>query len=164
MQIANSQPKRSPLLSRFDQDPGPWRPMYYPVEIDVPVTAGQSAFGSVTINNQPFILQQITHQIIGDTCDWEATGLCQDGQYDIELSDDQSNYQSGPIPAGANLGGPGMGFSLLLTFPIPYAGAKTLNARVTNRVTRILVPSADTFLVKITFCGIADWGELRNMR
>ena len=69
---------RNALLSAFDADPGPWRPMQYPVTIPVPLEANQSEVGSVTIQNQPFIWMAIGHQIIGNTADPETSGLYQD--------------------------------------------------------------------------------------
>jgi hypothetical protein len=154
---------RNPLVSRFDADPGPWRPMYYSVEIPVPLEAGGSEIGSVTIQNQPFIWMFLAHQIMGNTADPETSGLYQDGQYDIELKDEQSNYQAVPIPAGAAFGGPSGGYQLDLPVPIGYPGAKTITFRVINRYTRILTPDPDepVFPVKILMGGVADWGELR---
>lgn len=153
--------QRDPLLSRFDADPGPWRPMYYPLELDVPVEAGGSEEASVTINNQPFIWQMLGHQIMGNTGDPVTSGLFQDGQYDITMKDEQSNYQSAPIAATATFGGGLMGYTIFLTLPIGYPGTKTLTFRVTNAYTRVLTPESDTFKVKLTVGGVADWGELR---
>jgi hypothetical protein len=152
---------RNTLLNRFDADPGPWRPMYYPVEIDVPVESGGSEERSVTINNQPFIWQFLGHQIMGCTGDPITTGLFQDGQYDITMRDEQSNYQSGPIAVCASIGGGPTGYMIYLPLPIPYPGTKTLTFRVTNRCTRRLSPESDVFTVKLTVGGVADWGELR---
>lgn len=152
---------RNTLLNRFDADPGPWRPMFYPLEINVPVEAGGSEEASVTINNQPFIWQFVGHQIMGCTGDPLASGLFQDGQYDINMRDEQSNYQSAPVAASATLGSGAFGFMIYLPLPIPYPGTKTLTFRVTNRCTRILSPESDTFTVKLTVGGVADWGELR---
>jgi len=154
---------RSPLVSRFDADPGPWRPMYYSVEIAVPTEAGGSEVGSVTIQNQPFIWISLGHQIMGNTGDPESSGLYQDGQYDIEMKDEQSNYQNLPIPASASFGGGAFGYLMELPVPIGYAGAKTLTFRLINRYTRILTPepAEPVFPVKLVLVGVADWGELR---
>jgi hypothetical protein len=152
----------NPLLSRFDADPGPWRPMYYPVTIAVPLAAGQSETGSVTINNQPFIFAFLGHQIIGNTGDPETSGLYQDGQYSIEFKDEQSNYQSAPVAASAAFGGGQFGFMIELPLPIPYPGAKTLTFRITNHYTRVLTPAPaePVFNVKLVVGGMADWGQL----
>lgn len=153
---------KNPLVSRFDADPGPWRPMYYPVEIDVPLTAGQSELGSVTINNQPYIWMFLGHQIIGNTADPETSGLYQDGQYDIEMKDDLSNYQLAPICASASFGGGTFGYMIEFPIPICYPGAKTITFRVINRVTRVLTPEPadDVFTVKLVLGGVQDWGSL----
>lgn len=153
---------RNPLLSRFDADPGPWRPMFYPVNIDVPLEAAQSEIGSVTINNQPFIWMYLGHQIIGNTGDPETSGLFQDGQYMIEMKDEQSNYQSMMFAASAAIGGPGVGYQINLPLPIPYPGTKTLTFRITNNYTRVLTPEPDepVFRVQLVVAGVADWGRL----
>jgi len=156
----NATIQRSSLLSRFDQDAGPWRPMFYPIEILVPITASESESGSITINNQPFIWQTLGHQIIGNTGDPEASGLYQDGQYDLEFKDEQSNYQSAPVAASAAFGGGAFGFIIPFPFPIPYQGSKTITFRITNRVTRALTPPDDYFRVKLVMIGVADWGAL----
>jgi hypothetical protein len=153
---------RNPLLSRFDADPGPWRPMYYPVTIDVPLVAGGSEIGSVTINNQPFIWMFLGHQILGNTGDPETSGLYQDGQYQIEMKDEQSNYQSSMFVAGAGIGGTPFGYQINLPLPIPYPGTKTLTFRITNNYTRVLTPTpeATTFPLQLVVGGVADWGRL----
>lgn len=154
--------QRNTLLSRFDADPGPWRPMYYPLIIPVPLEADGSEEGSLTINNQPFIWTFLGHQIIGNTGDPETSGLYQDGQYSITMKDEQSNYQSGPIAVGASFGGESNGYIIDLPLPIPYPGAKTLTFRITNHYTRILTPdpAEPVFNVKLTVGGVANWGRL----
>jgi hypothetical protein len=154
--------QRNALLSAFDADPGPWRPMHYPVTIPVPLEANQSEVGSVTIANQPFIWQMLGHQIIGNTGDPETSGLYQDGQYSIEMKDELSNYQSAPVAASASFGGGAFGFKIEFPLPIPYPGSKTLTFRITNHYTRILTPepAEPYFNVKLSVIGIANWGRL----
>lgn len=153
---------RNNLVGRFDADPGPWRPMYYGLKIDVPLEGGESEIGSVTIQNQPFIWMWTGHQIMGNTHDWESTGLCQDGQYDIEFKDELSNYQNVPIAASAAWGGGEFGFLIPFPVPIAYPGAKTITFRITNAYTRILTPVPDdpVFTLKLVLGGVADWGEM----
>lgn len=153
---------KNPLLSRFDVDPGPWRPMYYTVTIPVGVEANQSEEGSISLQNQPFIMTAISHQIIGNTGDPETSGLYQDGQYSISVKDEQSNYQNQPLPAAAAFGGPSTGYTIELPLPIAYPGSKTLTFRIVNHYTRILTPepSEPIFNVKLVVCGMADWGKL----
>jgi hypothetical protein len=160
----NTQQKvaRNALLSRFDADPGPWRPMYYPIVIPVPLEANGSEEGSVTINNQPFIWTFIGHQILGNTGDPETSGLYQDGQYLIEFKDEQSNYQSAPMAASAVFGGPAVGYMIDFPIPIPFPGSKTITFRITNTYTRILTPdpAEPIFNLQIGLGGVADWGSL----
>jgi hypothetical protein len=155
---------RDPLVSRFDADPGPWRDMYYPVTIPVPTAANGSEVGSITINNQPFIWMALGHQIIGNTGDPETSGLYQDGQYSIEMKDEQSNYQSLPVPASATFGGADFGFQIPFPMPIGYPGAKTITFRVINHYTRILTPAPaeDVFNVRLVMIGVANWGTLKG--
>lgn len=153
---------RSSLLNRFDEDAGPWRPMYYGLTIDVPTQGGLSENQSVTLNNQPFIWQFLGHAILGNTYDWETSGLMQDGQYMIEFKDEMSNYQNVPLMASAAFGQGPCGFMVEFPFPIPFAGNKTITFRITNNYTRILTPTParPVFQVQMILGGVADWGEL----
>jgi hypothetical protein len=155
---------RSSLLGRFDQDAGPWRPMYYGMTINVPLVGGGSENASITINNQPYIWMFLAHRILGNTVDWETTGLIQDGQYMIEFKDEQSNYQNVPISAAAAFGQAELGFMEEFPFPIPFSGNKTITFRITNNYTRILTPTPATpvFPVHLVLAGVADWGELSS--
>lgn len=167
--MQNQQP--NPLLGLFDRDPGRWRPMYYGTEISVGVAAGSVGRNTISLNNQPYIITRISHKIVGNTADPSTSGLYQDGQYDAIWKDEQSNYQKGVIPAdlmwgsyGSAAGGEGGGFYMNLPYVLPYAGNKTLSFEITNRVTRVLVPTADYFAVAICVAGIADWGTLKTGR
>lgn len=163
--------QQNPLLGHFDRDPGRWRPMYYGVQISVGVDDGQIGRGSISLNNQPYILTRISSKIVGDTADPSTSGLYQDGQYDVVWKDEQSNYQKGSIPAdlmwgsyGSADGGNGGGFFMNLPYVLPYAGNKTLSFEIENRVPRTLVPEAEYFTVAICVAGIADWGTLKTGR
>lgn len=155
---------QNPLFTRLDVDPGRWRPLFYGVEISVPVAAGGIGRGSITLNAQPYILKRLHGKIVGDTAIPTVSGLYQDGQWDVEFTDEQSNYQSGPIPGDLLFGGINAHYFFDLPIPIPFAGNKTLVFRVTNRVTRVLVPEADFFQVSIAAHGISDWGTAAESR
>lgn len=156
--------KPHPLLGRFDLDPGRWRPLYYGVEISVGTALGGSGSGSVTINNQPYIMTRVTSKIVGETGDPSTSGLYQDGQYDLAMRDENSNYQNGEIPADLMYGSVESGYIMELPYPIPYSGNKTLTFDITNRVARTLVPESTTFSVFVAVHGVADWGELQRPR
>lgn len=154
------------LLGRFDYDPGRWRPLYYGVKISVGTAINANGIGSIPLNNQPYILTRVMHKIVGETADPATTGLYQDGQYDVALRDEQSNYQNGFIGADLMYGsigidngsGGGGGFVMDLTYPLPFAGSKTITWEVINRVPRTLASAAETFTVEICLHGLADWG------
>lgn len=153
---------KNPLLGRFDVDPGRWRPMWYGVEIDVPVLLNGRGVGSISLNNQPFIATRLTHQVIGDTAHASSSGLFQDGMYTIAFKDEQSNYINQPIPSECFAGSVVGGFSYEFPYPLPYAGSKTVTFEVYNRVLRTLDPESDYFTVAIVLHGIADWGTVRQ--
>lgn len=148
-----------PLLGKFDADPGQWRPFWYGLEIDVPCAVNGKGSGSVNLNNQPFILTRITHQIIGciESLE-EPTGLFQDGMYTIGWKDEISVYQNQPLPAELFMGSVRTGFSYEFPYPVPYAGNKTLTFEVYNRCQRTLSSQATTFKVGIVLHGVANWG------
>lgn len=148
------------LMGEFDKDPGRYRPLYYGVKIDVPISAGGVGRGSITINNQPYIMTRITTKIVGNTAQPTVSGLYQDGQYDIEWKDEQSNYQNGPIPADILFGSVASGYIIELAFPIAFAGNKTLSFILTNQVNRAVVPQEDNFTIAVAIHGVADWGTL----
>lgn len=151
---------RNPLLSRYDKDPGRWRPYKYGCLIDVPVTIDESGENTIQILNQPFIMDRISHAIIGPTYDPDASGLAQDGQYLISWHEEQSEYQNQPLLAIPAFGT--HDFPLYLSSPVGFAGNKTLTFRVTNTYTRILTPVAETFKVQIVIHGLSDWGTDRR--
>lgn len=152
----------SPLFGRYDKDPGRYRPQWYHVNIDVPVTAGGQGRGSIAITNEPFCVVRMGHKIVGDTADPTTSGLYQDGQYDVDWKDQQRNYVDGPIAADLMWGWSERGYVIDFPFPLPYSGNDTLSFTVTNRVTRVLTPTADFFTVHIVVAGISDLGELQR--
>jgi hypothetical protein len=136
--------------------------MYYALTIEVPLAEGGNENASITLNNQPYIWCFLGHWILGQTYDWETSGLMQDGQYLIEFKDEQSNYQNVPMCAVPAFGQANSGYMTEFPFPISFAGNKTLTFRVTNNYTRILTPTParPVFKVHLVLAGIADWGEL----
>jgi hypothetical protein len=149
----------SKFFSKFEQDWGQLKPMFYGIEIDVPVIDNGQGRGTITLNNQPYLLTRITHQIVGATFDWQTTGLYQDDQYAIEFRDENSNYQNIPCIAGTIFGSARMGVYPDLPVPLAYSGNRTLSFQITNRYTRVLTPQATYFKVAITLIGVADWGQ-----
>lgn len=156
----NQQFVQNPLLGKFDKDPGRWRSYKYGVTLDVPVVANGEVEGSIVLNNQPFIIDRLTHSVVGDTHDPLTSGLADDGQYFIDWRDQISQYQNTPLLAKAAYGTEH--FPIPLSVPLAYAGNVVLTFRVRNAYTRILTPEADTFQVQIAIHGVADWGTDRR--
>lgn len=148
------------FFSQFDLDFNQYRPMWYGVEIDVPVILNGQGEGSINLNNQPYLLYRISHAIIGATYDWATTGLMQDDQYSISFRDEQSNYQNMPAMSALLYGSAREGRYNDFAIPLAYSGNRTLHFQIINRVTRVLAPQADYFRVGITLHGVSDWGPL----
>jgi len=154
-------PDTSYLVSKFDLDPSRVKPMWYEVTIDVPVIINGIGRGSVTMNNQPFLLTRITHAIVGPTYDWATTGWYQDGQYLVAFKDDNIVYQNNPIMSEAFFGANRTGHYLDFRFPIMYAGRRTVSFEVTNTYLRQFTSEADYFPVQLVLHGICDMGTLK---
>lgn len=150
----------APLLNFFDLDPERCKPMNYAVNIDVRTIADGQGMGSVTLRNQPFILVKIAHSVIGQTADPESSGLYNDGQYSIEMTDEQRTYGNIALMSDLMAGPKVQGDYPELIYPIYYAGTHTLKFLVTNHYARILSPVSDYFRVQIALLGLADWGTL----
>lgn len=148
-----------PVLSKYDMDPGRWRPLFYPVTVSVPVAVGGIGRASLQLNNQPYVFTRITHQISGPTADPDTSGLFQDGQYKISFKDEISNYQKDYVMAESIGGSVRSGFVTNLPFPLPFAGNKSLTFEVQNMVARVLASEDEFFNVEITMHGVADWGK-----
>lgn len=144
------------LLSRFDKDPGRFRPMQYNLLVSVPVLVNGIGRGSISINNQPYIWTYLTHGIVGDVS--AGTGLFQDNQYLISVRDEQSNYQDMSGLALTQFGDANSGRFLPLPYPIPYSGNKTITFEIQNLYNRVIVGDPENFQVQLTMRGVADWG------
>lgn len=151
-----------PLFGKFDQDPGAFRPQWYHVDIDVPVTLGGTGRGQIRIDNEPYALFRITHKIVGDIDVPSESGLYQNGMYSVEWSDEKRRYTDGAINADLMWGWNTTGYIIDFPYPIAYAGSKSIEFIITNNLARTLVPTADYFKVEIVLHGIADLGELQS--
>lgn len=127
-------------------DPALYRPRFYALDIVIDNAAGSTGGGSVTLDNTPFILDRITHSILG------ALVLDQDGQYLISIRDDQYNYTQRPVVAQGALGGVYGGAS---SFPLPlrafFRGSATISVDVTNLRDRAYGPG--NWVLQIVFVG-----------
>lgn len=148
----------SPLMTRYDKDPGRWRPFKYGCVVDVPVLETEAGENTILIMNQPFMMDRISFSVVGNTHDYQGTGLADDGQYFVEWREEQSVYQNAPILAKTAFGTEE--FPLYLSAPVAFAGNKTLYFRLSSSYTRVLNPVAEYFKVQVVCHGISDWGTL----
>lgn len=159
----------APLLNKFDIDPGDWRPLYYPVEIEVGVAAGAIGRNSVSVNNMPYIWVRTTHGIKGDVADPETSNLWNDGQYDVNFRDEESVYQRDWAPANLVFGGYGPaqggqqgGYLIDMPYPIAFSGNRTVTFEVRNSILRAPTDQSTTFKVVFVMHGISSWGKARS--
>ena len=145
--------------SALDRDPARWRPQFYVVDVELDAAVGSINTGTVSLNNQPFVLQRVTHAIKAADFLADANSLNQDGQYLIEWKDDSTNYQSAPALADALFGSVRTGNFLDLPSPIVYPESKTLTARITNLVDRTAGGARAKFSVQVIFHGVQQWGQ-----
>jgi len=162
--VEQQQKQMLTLLGKYDIDPGRYRPLYYGVPITVGVAEGAIGRGSITINNQPYVMTHVMTHVVGNVNDYATTGLANDGQWLIDFKDEQSNYQNVPMPAAMLFGGCNQGYVLPLAYPIAFAGNKTLNFNLTNLYARTLDPQRTDFVIYVAIAGVADWGDLAPRR
>jgi len=150
-----------PIPNPFD-NPLEFEPMHYIVDLEIKtvlidladtVPIGANAKAQVALNDRPFILQRITHQIKPQ---WIGTALSvQDGAYYLDWSlYEQIRYWKGALPlANVLTGSIAAGQVLDLPGPVPLTGNQTLHVTMTNALTRIF-PLPDVFSVQVQFHGV----------
>jgi hypothetical protein len=152
----------SRLMSLADLNPARWKPMNYAVSIDVPVAANTPGQGVIQLNNQPIFISRIALLLVGNVGDPETSGLYDDGQMMVTMTDDQRNYQNVPILADLLWGPKTNGPFRTLEYPIFYAGGRTVRFELFSTYTRVLTPVSDTFRAQILMAGLADWGPVTS--
>ena len=137
-----------------------FQPMIFTVDVRFGQTRGDQGTGSVSINDRPFIIQQITHQLINPTRDGTDPDMSvqalQDGLYRINWSlYNQVRYFQGPVPmADTAFGSVRHGRWIPLPVPVALEKNRTLNVEVTNEVDRD--PLVKAYSLHIEFQGIED--------
>lgn len=137
-----------------------FQPMIFTVDVRFGQTKGDQGTGSVSINDRPFIIQKITHQLINPTRDGTDPNMSvqalQDGLYRINWSlYNQVRYFQGPVPmADTAFGSIRHGIFYDLPVPVALEKNRTLNVEVTNEVDRD--PLVKAYQLHIEFQGIED--------
>jgi len=143
-------------------------PMMYPIDINVPGTPGALAKGSVPLNNRPFVLHKIKHQILIRTYDDKATPPIpvwldtffnqQHGMYRIDWSiHETARFWKGTPPMADMFGSIRHGVFDPLDCPLVIDGNETLNVQITNEFIMppgVAPPVPMSYMVQVCFCGI----------
>ena len=120
-----------------------YKPMIFTVDVYFGNEIGNHGENDVSINDRPFIIQEVHHQLINpidDIANPPVTSVqeMQDGLYRINWSlFNQRRFFQGPVPmADAAFGSIRHGRWIPLKVPVALEGNKTLNVEITNGVTR----------------------------
>ena len=153
-------PDKSPLLAWYDADPAGWKPLFYPVFIDLGIAAGARATSVINTIFAPYMWTEVTHGIVGNIDDPETSGLYNDGQYLVSFSDERHNYTNAPTPANLLFGPHKEGSFKELPIPIFFPANHSVNISIENIYARILTPESPTFRVYFLLKGMSYWGDL----
>lgn len=128
-------------------------PKIYPVEIEPGSNEGDSAAGSISLDND-FILTGIRHQIVDDGSGTQPP--TQDGAYRIDWSIQETTkfYKGTPPMADVQFGSVRHGIWKDLDAPIKIGQNRTLQARVINTMTR----ANPTLKIEVLFAGLEPLG------
>lgn len=150
-----------PIQAFYDADPAGWRPYYYTGHADLGVAVDSLATIVIQTNFAPYIWTEVAHTIVGDIDDPESSGLKNDGQYLVSVSDNRSNYISSPTPANNAFGPHKEGQFAPLPIPQFYPSNTGISIQLQNLYTRVLTPVSETFRVYFTLRGLSYWGDLK---
>lgn len=151
----------NPLLAFYDADPAGWYPYFYSEFVDLGVTVDSQATCLFQTLFSPFVWTHVTHGIAGNIYDPESSGLYNDGQYLVRLSDQRTQYTDKPTPANLAFGPHNEGEFSELPMPIFFPANHSVRAELTNLWTRTLTPVAETFRVYVVLRGMTYRGQLR---
>lgn len=138
-------------------------PMEFVIDVDVPQAFGGDGRGEVSINDRPFVLEWLSHQIIPAelNANQDVTGwFYQDGLYSLDWSlYEQARFWKGVPPmADAAYGSIRTGIWKKLPAPVSLTGNETLNVIIRNRVAR-----QEDFQVQVIFHGIQRGGNMSQV-
>lgn len=151
----------NPLTAFFDADPAGWKPYFYSEFVDLGIAANAQATMVFQTTFAPYIWTHVTHGIVGNIDDPESSGLYNDGQYLVRMSDERTRYIDKPVPANLAFGPHKEGEFAELPMPIFFPANHAVNLELTNIWTRVLDPEAETFRVYFCLRGMQYWGQLK---
>ncbi len=138
-------------------------PMQFVVDVDVALEFGAEGRGQVSVNDRPFVLQWLSHQIIPSDVDngQDVTGwFYQDGLYSLDWSlYEQARFWKGVPPmADSAFGSIRDGNWRRLPAPVSLTGNETLNVVIRNQVAR-----EAAFKIQVIFHGIQRGGNMSQV-
>jgi hypothetical protein len=144
-------------------------PMLLSVNVEVPATFGALGQGSVALNDRPFILTGVRHQILTYRnpaavppvlADNFHPWFFQDGFYTLDWSlYEQARYWKGAPPmADVAFGSVKTGIWIPLPAPVSMPGNDTLNVNIRNMVDRTAY--CQKFTVNVIFDGVQKGGSV----
>lgn len=145
----------------MDYDFKDFKPMIFDVDVRIGRLIGDKGSNSVSINDKPFIIQWITHQIKDpyqpDPDPNFSVQQQQDGLYRIDWSlyQQERYWQGTPPMADTAFGSVRHGRWIRLPAPVALEKNRTINVDVTNEKFRHA--SKDEYTIHIEFHGLEDW-------
>ena len=152
----------NPLVAFFDADPAGWKPYIYSENVDLGVAVNSQGTLLFQTTFAPYIWTHVTHGVVGDVDDPESSGLYNDGQYLVRMSDQRTNYIDKPVPANLAFGPHKEGDFAELPMPIFFPANHSVRIELTNIWTRVLTPVSETFRVYFVLKGLSYWGQLQT--
>lgn len=132
-----------------------YRPAIFDIDLEIGPNAGDEEVGTVSLNDRPFVIEEIHHQIISDG-NFPLLPI-QDGLYRIDWSiGERVRFQTGPLPmADAAFGSIRHGIWVPLRSPVELIGTAKINVKVRNE----FGPRAAAFKVQVQFHGVEKVGS-----
>lgn len=105
-----------------------WESSQYTINLDIPVTEGDSVDGSVVTRERPFIVTQIKHTVVGeDGTDPEQYSL------DWSIQNDKRFWKGNAAPMARMYGSTHTNVWSPLPVPVPLEAKTTLDVQLINR-------------------------------
>lgn len=132
-----------------------FRKIMFTVDVEVPWQAGEKGRGSEAINDKPYIITYLTHQIIHTVDLAESVQIVQHGLYRIDFSLYQQErfWQGTPPMADAAYGSIRHGIWKKFEVPVALEKNRTLNVEITNVQDQIVHAAYE---VQVQFHGFED--------
>jgi len=134
-----------------EDEAGWFRPIKYIIDVTVGLNEGEEGRGSIALNDRPFVLSRIKHQIVTNG-EASIAFFLQDGLYRIDWSIyEQVRFFKGAVPmADAAYGSVRTGIWQDLPAPATLAGNETIHLAVQN----VFGPRPFDFVVQVIFEGV----------